>query len=117
MNPIIVPIRLLSAGNLPEHWSKRHVRNKKQKGAVRYILSPRIDELRQYKIIELKRLAPRTLDYDNLVFAFKHIRDGIADMLHPGLAPGRADEFLTFSYSQSKSSDYAISIVGIAGAI
>lgn len=40
----------------------------------------------------LTRIAPRKLDdEDNLRTALKSAKDAVADILHPGLAPGRAD--------------------------
>ncbi len=64
--------------------------------------------------IFLTRIAPRALDFDNLVYAFKHIRDVIADTLLPGLAAGRADDDkrLQWQYCQEKGrpKEYAFRI-------
>jgi hypothetical protein len=40
------------------------------------------------------------LDSDNLVTAFKFLRDAIAADLAPGLPPGRADEHFDWEYAQ-----------------
>lgn len=55
--------------------------------------------------IGLTRLSTRKLDDDNLVGAFKWIRDEIADCLIPGQAKGRADgdQRLSWEYRQQKS--------------
>lgn len=52
--------------------------------------------------IRLIRLSPRRLDSDNLVMAFKAIRDCIAAILIPGKAAGRADDspLISWSYGQ-----------------
>ena len=39
----------------------------------------------------LTRIGLRPLDFDNLVYSFKYIRDEVADLIIPGLARGRAD--------------------------
>ena len=54
--------------------------------------------------ITLTRIAPRSLDYDNLLNAFKNIRDVIADYIIPGQAPGRSDSDsrINWLYSQEK---------------
>lgn len=48
------------------------------------------------------RSGPRKLDYDNMVYAFKGIRDAVADLMLPGLAEGKADgdERLEWAYNQ-----------------
>lgn len=63
--------------------------------------------------ITLTRQAPRSLDDDNLCSAFKWARDCIADLIVPGLAPGRADNTkgLTFSYDQEKSKANGFKII------
>jgi len=65
--------------------------------------------------IKLIRHAPRELDDDNLNYAFKHIRDTVADLIIPGLAPGRADGKLHFTYGQQRSKLYLVEIVLIEG--
>lgn len=64
--------------------------------------------------ITFTRIAPRTLDEDNHLSAFKHLRDSVADILIPGLKPGRADgdKRLTWRYVQErgKVKEHAIKI-------
>ena len=100
----------MSAANLREHWAKKRRREKLQAGAVKYALSPSQSNLTTAKSIELIRLSPRKLDSDNLAYAFKHIRDAVADILVPGKAAGQSDRDLNFSYSQQSSKEYAIII-------
>lgn len=109
-----IPIRTISEANCSEHWSKKHKRHKKQKGALlmrfRYDPPPNLE---LPIIIELTRLAPRFLDkHDNLPMAFKWIKDYIADYFLPGLQAGRADdsEQLNWIYNQEKSKTYSINI-------
>lgn len=65
--------------------------------------------------ITLIRIAPRSIDDDNLQFAMKEFRDFIADALIPGLPMGRADgdERLIWKYQQKKDEPkkYAIKII------
>ena len=64
--------------------------------------------------VKLVRVSPKKLDTDNLVTAFKHIRDTIADNIRPGLARGQADadEKIVWMYDQKKGGirEYAIEI-------
>lgn len=108
MTSIFIPIRLRSTANISEHWAKRSARQKKEKFLVRHFLSPY--DLKNTKTITLIRHAPRKLDEDNLAYAFKHIRDCIADLIIPGMAPGRADANLIFICNQVKSKIYQIEI-------
>ena len=60
--------------------------------------------------VTLTRLSPRKLDDDNLVGAFKWIRDAISEHFLPGLRPGRADDNpgFTWKYAQTRAKDYGI---------
>lgn len=93
-----------SIANEYHHWSKRHVLFKTQRMLI-------LCEWRKQKtkpslpcIVTLTRIAPRSLDEDNLAYAFKGIRDFIADELIPGLAKGRADgdSRIQWRYKQEK---------------
>ena len=93
----------LSSANVLGHWSKRYALNKKHSAQVR-IQCHDIKSIELPCTITLTREAPKLMDYDNYVFACKHLVDVIADMLIPGLAPGRADgdKRLKFEYEQVK---------------
>jgi len=101
-------------GNDRKHWSKVHEEFNIQQVLVLSGLNAQVEEIKLPAKITLTRIAPRFLDYDNLVTAFKHIRDVVADLLIPGLAKGRADgdERLEWLYLQKKgiSKEYAIKI-------
>jgi len=93
----------LSSANVLGHWSKRYALNKKHSAQVR----AQCQDIKKIELpctIILTREAPKLMDYDNYVFACKHLVDVIADMLIPGLAPGRADgdKRLKFEYEQVK---------------
>lgn len=98
-----IPIRTVSEANSSEHWSKKSARHKKQKKWVRIYMNGK--GIHPPCHIKLTRIAPRKLDKDdNLPTSFKYIKDYIADVIKPGLAPGRADddETITWDYAQEK---------------
>lgn len=108
-----IPIRLLSEANLSgEHWSHKSKRQQTQQLQVKAELKG-IDKLVDFPCkIVMTRLSPRLLDDDNLVGAFKHIRDQIADCILPGLAKGRADgdPRLSWKCEQEKSKEKMVKI-------
>lgn len=110
---IFIPVRIISEANNTDHWTKKYKRQKKQEKVVAlYLLKETKPDLPVK--ITLTRIAPRSLDYDNLVFCFKKISDTVSSWLIPGLAPGRADgdKRIEFSYTQrrGKPKEYAIEI-------
>jgi hypothetical protein len=80
-----LPIETISEANTKEHWARKANRVKKQRADAFYYcrLKRGIIEVSPDATIKIKlvRLAPKKLDNDNLVSAFKAIRDGIADWL------------------------------------
>ena len=107
MIEVTVPIKIESVSNKREHWSKSHSRAVKQAFAVRLMLKSKIKEVPLPVVVTLTRIAPRKLDFDNLVGGgFKKIRDTVADLLIPGLRPGQADgdPRITWCYAQEKAS-------------
>jgi hypothetical protein len=70
-------MRLPSAANLREHWSKRHRRVKLQRHVVGLYLANKPRPALPV-VVTLTRVAPRALDGDNLQSAFKGIRDEVA---------------------------------------
>ena len=115
MNQIIrwnISIRLYSP-NEKFHWAKQYGINKKQSEAVRWLFK----SLQSHKIklpltVKLIRYGKKPLDSDNLVTAFKAIRDSIADGLIPGKAPGQADSSneIKWEYAQEISKTYGVAI-------
>jgi len=100
MPTIEIPIKLVSEANVKQHWAIKHKRAKVQEMLIKY-------EMRGMKIplpctVTLIKCGGRRMDYDNLLYAFKKIRDTIADQLIPNLAAGRADdsELITWIYKQ-----------------
>ena len=105
MTVINVPIKLPSP-NKPEHWTQRHKRNRK----LKLLLHSEFNKLKKRPSLPCKvtitRIAPRPYDYDNFVYACKGLRDILADLLIPNLAPGQADAnpSITWIYTQEKKS-------------
>lgn len=130
MIDISLPIRLQSP-NIQEHWTKRHKRNKKMAQAIGYALNshPAAQYARKCLWmlypqdcedwgplapsieVSLTRFGPKVLDYDNMVYAFKPIRDCVCSWFYPELAAGQADgiEVFKFNYLQEKGK-YGIKI-------
>jgi hypothetical protein len=110
-----IPIRLISEANTKDHWTKKRTRRLAQQQAVRLYsnIQPDIDSMELPIIITLIRLAPRKFDEDNLIHAFKSVRDQIADILIPNNRMGRSDSspLLHWEYKQEKSADYGIKII------
>jgi hypothetical protein len=113
-----IPIKTVSEANSSEHWTKRSKRHSMQKLAVLSFLRADSPQIKLPCTITLTRIAPRKFDSsDNLPASFKYIKDAVAEYIHPGKAPGRADddERITWQYSQEKGAvrEYAIRIVSI----
>ena len=87
---IELPIRIRSEANLRySHWAQRAQAAKTQRELAGYCVQsetnkrswPGWPNSEHELIVTLIRIAPRGLDDDNLVRAFKAIRDGVADAL------------------------------------
>ena len=111
---INIPVYTKSEANSSEHWTRKRSRSTNQKMWTRYAFARdcSVDKVPMPCHIKMTRHAPRTLDSDNLPVSMKHIRDQIADLLIPGLAPGRADgsDQFTWEYAQQKSAMYSVKI-------
>lgn len=87
---VMLGLRLVSVANKREHWSARAKRAKKHRKTA-YILvlaelnklpaSSKLNSKSEPKVVEITRIAPRSLDDDNLASSAKAVRDGIADAL------------------------------------
>ena len=97
------PLEIVSP-NRPMHWSKRSALNKKHRNIITWQFKAESANFELPVTVRLIRTAPREYDYDNLVSAFKNIRDVCADILIPGLARGQADssELIKWEYAQEK---------------
>ena len=100
-----LPIKTVSEANNTEHWTKKAKRHRIQKWLVKKVF---LDNKFKFKLpieITFIRIATRELDKeDNLPMSIKYIKDAIADLIIPGLAPGRADDSkeITWKYDQRK---------------
>lgn len=110
MIEIELPIRLKSP-NIKEHWTKTYNRDKHIRQVLGYSLwaDSKVSDLRNLiwrntKVAKNKKPSfnglkikitliklGRPFDYDNMVYAFKSIRDSVCSFFYPGLAPGQAD--------------------------
>jgi hypothetical protein len=99
----LIPLKIVSAANVREHWAIKHRRDKMQKNTVLAYLNRYNGMVNLPCKIKLTRVSPRKLDDDNLQYAFKAIRDAVCSFIIPGLAPGRADddERLQIEYVQN----------------
>lgn len=127
-----LPIRTISEANTREHHFAK-TRKKRKEDQKYWINWAFVQDIVQKKkelppkiFVHLTRIAPRTLDYDNLVSSFKHIRDYIAACVHPEAIvvairngkryknPGHCDRgnSITWDYSQQKGEpkEYAVRI-------
>lgn len=108
-----IPIRTYSEANIACHWTVRKKRTDQQKFWVNLYWNQLDPTISLPCVVKLTRIAPRSLDDDNLRSAFKIVRDCVSDRIKPGLAPGRADaKDITFEYDQKKGKpkEYAIKI-------
>lgn len=99
-----IPIAIVSELNLSDHWSKKRQRNLSKRIFIRAYWKKHQPKVNLPCTVHLIRISPRQLDDDNLVGAFKSVRDTIADLIIPGLAKGRADGDLRihWMYGQEK---------------
>lgn len=74
-----IPLHIPSAANLRQNRWEKAAQNKSLRGAG--FMMARIMGIKIPCAVTMTRIAPRLLDDDNLQFAFKAFRDGIADAL------------------------------------
>ena len=105
----LLPLDMVSL-NTRSHWSKDYARNRSNRRLIEYkwnieqpnILPPCVVRLERYYSTSKRQ---KRLDDDNYIgsLAIKGIRDSIAAILVPKLAPGRADHAkygIEFHYAQ-----------------
>ena len=88
-----LPLRIESVANKREHWSVRARRTKAHKLAALAVPAHPVP-----CVVTLVRVAPRSLDGDNLQSGFKALRDGIAKRL----GVDDADPRVEWKYGQEK---------------
>jgi hypothetical protein len=96
-----------------EHWTDKHSRHKKQKGAVFLMLKPYKSKISLPCHITLTRFAPNKLDrFDNLPMSLKWILDACCAVITGDYRPGRADdnELIDVSYKQVINQSYSVQI-------
>lgn len=95
-----LPIRIESVANKREHWGKKAARTKLHRFAAIAVAPHALP-----CVVTLIRVAPRTLDGDNLQSGFKALRDGIAKRL----GVDDADPRVEWKYGQQrgKAKEYA----------
>lgn len=101
----VVDIKLKSP-NQQMHWQKKAKIVKLHHKIMLYSLPhPHWKEVELPCRITLRRISPRKLDFDNLVYAFKGIRDSLADFMIPGHPRGFADndKRISWEYDQATS--------------
>lgn len=90
--------------NIQGHWTRRHILNRRN---AKIIWAKWMQEKPKIELpctITLTRIASREMDSDNVQGSFKAIRDCLASLIIPGLAPGQADSDsrLEWRYRQEK---------------
>jgi len=102
---MILPIKTISEGNCSEPWIRKHQRHRQQQSRVAIFMANYRELIKLPVKITITRIAPRKLDFDNLVVSQKWVLDAVCDQLVPGLRPGRADgdpRILPVVYEQEK---------------
>lgn len=115
----VIPIKTVSEANGRDHWSvkARRVRSQRDAGKIHTLAAAQRQAHRhatwlvlgQALAVTVTRIAPGTLDSDNLSGSQKAMRDGIAD----ALGIDDRDPRVTWSYAQrrGKPREYAVEIV------
>lgn len=99
----ILPICTVSEANRSgEHWTKKHKRHKMQQMLVFVQFNNAKPKIDLPCHVKLTRISPRKLDSDNLVTAFKHIRDEVAKQITGCRIAGVADssDEISWEYAQ-----------------
>ena len=111
---VFIPIKLQSP-NVQEHWTKKHRRNKRHQHAVALVLRQPLNGIKLPAAITLTRVASRHLDYDNMVYSFKAIRDQLAVLLTgvKKMGQGDSDPRITWRYDQERQAKGQISGISI----
>lgn len=80
---VTIPMRLVSVANMREHWATKATRAKSQRilAWAELKAADKAPRLLGPVIVTMTRIAPRSLDDDNLRASLKAVRDGVADWL------------------------------------
>lgn len=101
---VLIPCETKSEMNMREHWAARSKRFKAQRTWIEYFWAKDKPNVFLPCTIKMTRFSKQFLDSDSIYPCLKHFRDTIADLITPGLAPGRADNNpqMTWQYNQEK---------------
>lgn len=105
---VLVNLRLSSLQNMRYHWSVRARAAKLHRETTQWALKKEalmVGTTGPLKIT-ITRIAPRTLDTDNLAISAKFVRDGVADWLRRN----DGDPLIDWQYRQEKATYYAARI-------
>lgn len=108
---VVLPIRVRSEGNQREHHFVVHKRKSEQKAVVTMRLAAALrarPELKPPFVVTMTRIGLRTMDDDNVAFAFKACRDAVAACL--GIDDGDVAR-IRFRYGQRKAKEYGVEIL------
>lgn len=100
-----LPLRVVSEANQRQHWATKAKRAKSQRHALAWAwLAAGLPCERKPVTVTLTRLAPRSLDSDNLAGGFKAVRDEIASLC----GFDDRDESVRWVYAQEKAKTYGV---------
>lgn len=119
-----LPLKTVSEMNCFEHWTVKSKRHRQQQFFIRQLMARETSEVPLPCVIILTRCSRQGLDDDNLVGAFKWIRDELSELLLPHKSKtyvkdgkvlrlkGRADSdpSIEWRYAQEKSKRTGIRI-------
>jgi hypothetical protein len=110
---LIVPLITISEANTSEHWTKKSARHKKQKQIIKLHYMKVKEHLSLPCHMQIIRLAPRKMDFDNLTISLKWIVDSLCEELTGNYIAGRADadERISISYDQETTKNYGVKII------
>ena len=88
------------------HPVAQRKRNRIQAAAVKEVWKCEPRNIQLPCKVTLISISEREKDFDNFVYSMKFFRDAIADLILPGMPPGRADgdKRITWDYKQEKGS-------------
>lgn len=98
---IEIPTKIVSEANKRDHWAQAHQRHKTQRNKTIWELYAKGVPKKLPVKITLMKVGGRKMDDDNLIGAFKYIRDAAAEYFIPGKLPGRADDSSQISWEYS----------------
>lgn len=80
---LILPVRVISEANSPQHWRLKNKRKLAQQEEVMIELANALKNRAVYFPckVTLTRIGPKRLDPDNLANAFKGVQDAVAKVL------------------------------------